>query len=108
MEKSSITNGAAAAAILGAGVGSLIFGICTTLKQSIKAVANFMNFYQPVGPLGGDTIISVGLWLIVWFILHMQLRNRQVDFGKIFKAALVLIFLGLVGTFPPFFDLFGH
>jgi hypothetical protein len=36
----------------------------------------------------------------------MVYRDRQVDFRKAVTTSLVLIALGIVGTFPIFFQLF--
>ncbi len=103
---SSFTNGAGAAAYLAAGIGSIILGISVILKENIKSVAKFMNFYDPVGPLSGTTIIALLLWIISWIVLHVIWKNKEVKFDKIFLAGTLLIILGLVGTFPPFFGLF--
>ena len=51
--------------------------------------------------------MAVVAWLAAWAILHRMWTRQQVDFGKVFVATLILIALGLLGTFPPFFQLFG-
>jgi len=49
--------------------------------------------------LGGILLLvfPVGLW---------SLKDRQVNFGKILIMTLVLVGLALLGTFPPFFEMF--
>lgn len=103
----ALTNGPAAAAVLASGIGSLALGLFTTVAQAIAPVRNALNFYNPAGPLSGKTTVAVVIWLVAWVILHGVWKNRQVDFGKVFWTTLVLIALGLVGTFPPFFEAFG-
>ena len=104
--ESSLTNGAAAAAVMASAIGSFILGIATILKENIHSVEKLMNFYDPVGPLSGATIIALLLWIISWIVLHVIWKNKEVKFDKVFMAGTLLIILGLVGTFPPFFDLF--
>jgi hypothetical protein len=102
----SLSNGVAAAAFLASGIGSFILGLATVLKESVDSIGKFMNFYNPVGPLSGDTIITIAAWLVSWLVLHALWKAKEVDFTRIFVASLILIGLGLAGTFPPFFDLF--
>ena len=104
--KQTINNGPAAAAILAAGIGSFAFGFAVCLSQAVKAVANFFTLSAAVGPLAGKTSASIVVWLVSWIILALILKNRQVSLAKVFIAALVLIGLGLLGTFPPFYDMF--
>jgi hypothetical protein len=63
--------------------------------------------YGPVGPLSGKTGGAVLVWLIAWAALGRVWKDRKVDFGKVWSVALTLVILGLLGTFPLFFDLFG-
>jgi hypothetical protein len=69
-----------------------------------------LTFSKAVGPLSGKTTVAVVVWLIAWAILHFMWKDKQVGFSKIIIPTLVLVFLGFLGTFPPFFELFtaGH
>lgn len=104
--QNDLKNGPAAATILAAGIGSFFLGFMTSLSEGIKTVEGLLNWYNPSGPLVGKTISAIVLWLVAWAILGSRWKDREVDFDKIFKVALVLIALGLVGTFPLFFGLF--
>jgi hypothetical protein len=106
-QEKDLTNGPAAAAFLAAGIGSMTLGLFVILSEALKSVNNALNFYNPVGPLSGKTTIAIAVWLAAWIILHSLWKNKQVNFAGIFTASLILIILGLLGTFPPFFDLFG-
>jgi hypothetical protein len=99
-------DGPVAAAILAAGVFALALGVLTTLAEASVDIKDFLNFYDPVGPLSGKTIGAVVIWVVAWAVLHMVYRDRQVDFRKAVTTSLVLIALGIVGTFPIFFQLF--
>ena len=105
--QNDLTNGPAAAALLAVGMGSLALGLCVILSEAIKSVNKALNFYDPVGPLSGKTIIAITVWLLAWIILQISWKNKQVNFAGVFTASLLLIILGFLGTFPPFFDLFG-
>jgi hypothetical protein len=100
-------NGPAAAAFLAAGIGSLALALFVILAEAMTSVKNALNFYGPVGPLSGKTTMAIVIWLLSWIILHSAWKNKQVSFASVFTASLILIILGLLGTFPPFFDLFG-
>jgi hypothetical protein len=98
--------GPIAAAILAAGVGALVLGILTTLAEANESFKEFLSFYDPVGPLSGKTIGAVVIWIPVWVILHLVYRGKAVESRKALTVALVLIALGVLGTFPIFFQAF--
>jgi hypothetical protein len=52
------------------------------------------------------TFPGIMCWLAAWAILHARWRNRTVVFAGINAAALVLLLLGVLLTFPPIADLF--
>jgi len=101
------SNGPACAAVLAAGIGSFTLGLTTTLNEASSKISGMFNLYSPVGPLSGKTAIAVLVWLVAWAILANSWKDRQMDFGKVWTGALTLVILGLLGTFPLVFDLFG-
>ncbi|HSF29490.1 MAG TPA: YHS domain-containing protein [Candidatus Tectomicrobia bacterium] len=101
------TNGAAAAAVLTVGIGSFVLGLLTTLAAASGSVATVLAFYGPVGPLSGKSTVAVVVWLVAWAVFHKRWKNTQVNFSGVFVATLILIALGVLGTFPPFFEWFG-
>lgn len=105
--KETLTNGPAAAAILASGIGSLGLGLLTTLVQVIVPLKDALNLYNPAGPLSGKTTVAVVVWLLAWAVFHNRWKNKQVNFATAFMATLLLIALGLLGTFPTFFEWFG-
>jgi hypothetical protein len=46
------------------------------------------------------------MWLVAWAILHALWRQRSVNLTRVNAAALALLILGLLLTFPPIADLF--
>jgi hypothetical protein len=97
--------GEAAAAILAAGVGAFALGLMTILAE-IPMIKDALNFYNPVGPLSGKTSVAVIIWLVTWAALYFLWNGKDVPFPRVFTATLILIALGVLGTFPLFFGLF--
>lgn len=106
MEESSIPNGKAAAAFLAGGIGAFAIGLMTTLAEASTAIADKLRFVAPVGPLSGKTTVAVIIWLISWGVLGTLWKDKEVDFSKVSLASFILLGLGILGTFPPFFELF--
>ncbi len=101
----SLSNGAGAAAVLAAGFGSFALGLIATLADKSAGIKSAMIFSKPTGPLSGVTTSAIVVWLIAWVLLHVRWHNRTVNLGRVGAAALVLLALGLLLTFPPFADL---
>lgn len=97
------TNGRAMAAFLGAGIGAFAVGAVVLLNAAglISAPA----FYGPAGGVSGRTTIAAAVWLVAWFVLDRRWQHRQVAPSGVFWATLALIALGLLGTFPPLWNL---
>ena len=100
-QQSETTNGLVAAAMLAAGIGCFFLGVMTCLAQGSKAIGGMLNFYDPVGPLSGKTIVAVVVWLIVWGVLASKWKDQSADFGKIYTVTLILVGLGTAGDVPP-------
>jgi hypothetical protein len=100
-----LPNGSGAAAILAAGIGSMMVAIFAIAADKSAAIKSMMIFYKPTGPLSGVTTSAILVWLISWAILDLLWRKRSVSLGRISTAALVLLVLSLLLTFPPIADL---
>jgi hypothetical protein len=98
--------GPAAAAILATGIGAVTLGLATTVAEMSTTVSGWLDLYSRVGPLSGKTIAAVVVWLLSWAALHVMLRDRPVLTRTVLLTTVVLIGLGLLGTFPTFFELF--
>ena len=105
MNQRAENNGPIAAAMLAAGIGCFVFGIIVDLSETIKAIEGVLSFSAGVGALSGKSIVAIVIWLVSWAILAGKWKDQSVDFGKIYNVTLVLIILGIVATFPLFFDL---
>lgn len=98
--------GPVAAAVIASGVGILALGLLTTLSEMSTTIKDLLSFYDPVGSLAGKTVGAVTIWLASWVVLHMVYRDRGFETRKTMTLALILIALGVVGTFPIFFQAF--
>lgn len=98
--------GPVSAAILAAGVGALTMGVVTTLAEASTGFSDWLNWRDPVGPLSGKTILTVAAWLVAWAVLHVMLRRSTYESRRALVIALVLVGLGVLGTFPTFFQAF--
>ncbi|MCX5893780.1 MAG: hypothetical protein NTW80_12585 [Deltaproteobacteria bacterium] len=58
--------------------------------------------------MGGKTTVAVVVWLIAWGVLGSKWKDQALDFGKMYKVTLVLVALGILGTFPVLFQALGH
>lgn len=99
-------NGPAVAAILSAAIGVFVLGLLTTLNEASSDVHDFLDIKSRVGPLSGKTTYSVTVYLAAWAGLSAAMWRRNLPFAGMMLVSAVLIALGLVGTFPKFFELF--
>jgi hypothetical protein len=100
--------GPIAAAIIAGGVGAATLGVVTTLAEASEGIRSWLQWSDAVGPLSGKVLVAVLVWLVAWAVLHVALRRRPYETRRALVISLVLIAVGVVGTFPIFFQLFGQ
>ena len=102
-----LPNGPVAAALLAGGIGSAALGIITTLYElnDKSSFAQSLVWNKGVGALSGKTTIPVIIFFISWVVLHFIFRGKETNFSRIATIAFVLLAIGLIGTFPPFWGL---
>jgi hypothetical protein len=100
--------GPIAAAIIAGGVGAATLGVATTLAEASEGIRSWLQWRDAVGPLSGKVLVAVLVWLVAWAVLHVALRRRPYETRRALVISLVLIAVGVVGTFPIFFQLFGQ
>jgi hypothetical protein len=99
-------NGGAAAALVAAGIGLAVFGIDVVLTEASRSVKSAFTISTPVGSLAGKTTFAIVIWLGSWAMLHALVGGRDVDLRLWLRVALILVAVGVLCTFPPFFALF--
>jgi hypothetical protein len=98
-----LTNGAALAAVLAAGIGAFAMGLFVILNEAKLFVAP--SLYAPVGGLSGRSTFAVIVWLAAWALLHARWRARELESGRVLVWTLVLTAVGAVLVFPPVWGL---
>jgi lysylphosphatidylglycerol synthetase-like protein (DUF2156 family) len=104
-------NGPVAAAFIAAGVGSFAMGLFVVLNEISTDVNNFLRWDanyglgSGVGPLSGKAGMAIVAYLVSWAILHLALRGKEVRWNAALTAALILVALGFLLTFPPVFEI---
>ena len=99
-------SGPAAASVLAAGIGCFVLGLITTLAAGLSTFNSAIAFVKPVGPLSGKSDIAIAAYFVSWLVLYLLWRKKEVHIAPVSTTTLILVALGILGTFPTFFDLF--
>ena len=99
--------GPAFAAILAAGLAFAVLGMTTTLAEVFDGFGDWLAFSGRVGMLSGETIIAIAVYFFSWAGLVFLWRRYDPPLLPVVVVTAVLVAVGLLGTFPPFFHLFG-
>jgi hypothetical protein len=103
LPRDQAANGSAWAAYLAAGIGAFAVGFVVVLNEI--DLFPVPAFYAPAGGVSARTTVAVVVWLIAWAILHARWKAREVDSARVGMITFLLIILGILGTFPPFWGL---
>ncbi|VAW42765.1 hypothetical protein MNBD_CHLOROFLEXI01-3375 [hydrothermal vent metagenome] len=101
-----VATGVAAATLISSGIGALVLGLMTTGAVVIEGLKGSLNWWNPAGSLTGKSSVAVIAWLISWALLNTLWKGKDVDLRKSYIITLVLIGLGVLFTYPPFFEAF--
>ncbi len=101
---SGAADGAAAAALLAAAIGIFVLGLVTSLAAAAEGVKDWLQWDDEVGPLSGKSSMALIAWAASWPFLHVALFRRDAVLGAALVIAALLVALGMVGIFPPFFE----
>jgi len=101
-----MTDGAAAAAIVAAGIGSTTLGLLTAGAEASAALKTALTLNAGVGALSGKTIGATIAFFLSWAVLHFLWKDKDVNFGRMATICMVLIAIGVLLTFPLVFQVF--
>ena len=99
----SPVNGSAMAAFVGSGIGAFAMGALVLLNEAGLFVSPAL--YAPAGGVSGRTTLATIAWLVAWGVLHHRWKAREVAPGAAGAMTLLLIALGILGTYPPVWGL---
>lgn len=102
-------NGPVAAALLAGGIGSAVLGLVTLINETntTSAFSKSLVWVKSVGGLSGKSSYAIIAFLLAWVVLHFVWKSKEIKFDSISIVAFVLLAVGLLGTFPPVWHLFG-
>jgi len=106
-EMNDKVNGPAAAALLAGGIGSAAMGLITLIYEldDKSGFSKSMTWYKPVGGLSGKSSWAIIIFFVSWAILHFVWKDKDTNFARVSSLAIALLFVGLIGTFPPVWHL---
>jgi hypothetical protein len=79
--------------------------VLSVLSAAKEGVSAALIVSERVGDISGITTASASLFFASWAVLAIAWRRADPRLAPAAAAGL-LIALGLLGTFPPFFNLF--
>jgi hypothetical protein len=92
-------NGSAMAALLAGGIGAFAMAAVVLLNEA--GIFAAPTLYAPAGGVSGRTTLATIVWLMSWAVLHNRWKAREIAPGRVGAVTLILIALGVLGTFPP-------
>lgn len=106
-EETTRPSGPAAAVVLAAGLASFALGLLSVLTAASGSLSSALTLSDRVGDISGLTTATAALFFTAWIVLATRWRRADPPLGRVAVASAVLIALGLLGTFPPFFNAVG-
>lgn len=100
-------SGPAAAVVLAAGIGCFTLGLLSVLTAASGRVSEALTLSERVGDVSGLTTATAVVFFAVWGALSLAWRRSDPPLMRVALASGGLIALGLLGTFPPFFNAIG-
>lgn len=100
-------SGPAFAAILAAALAFAVLGAVTTFAEVFDGFGDWLAFSSRVGMLSGESLIASVVYFVTWAGLGLIWRRSDPPLPPVVVITTVLIAVGLLGTFPPFYRLFG-
>ena len=99
--------GPVAAALLAGGIGSAVLGLVTLIYEldDKSAFSKSMTWNKSVGGLSGKSSLGIIAFFLAWVILHFVWKDKDTNFARISSISIALLVVGLLGTFPPFWNL---
>ena len=113
----SIPSGPAVAAIISAMLGLVTLAVVNWGTAASKAFNTWVHgigkLWMPgaegIGPYSGKETLSLVVWIGTWIVLHVAIRNRDLNLGRWLIVFLIGIGIATTLLWPPVFEyLAGH
>ncbi len=104
--KKTKTSGIAVAAMLSSALGCFTIGLMIVISEASKSFSNWLNWWNPGGPLVGKTGMGIIVWLVSWIFLSLLIGKKEIKIKPVAAISFIPILLAFLFSFPPFFDLF--
>lgn len=110
-------SGPAVAAIISAVLGLITLAVVnwgTAYSKAFNAwVHGIGKLWMPgaegIGPYSGKETLSLVVWIGSWIVLHLALRNRDLNLGRWLTVFLIGVGIATTLLWPPVFEyLAGH
>jgi hypothetical protein len=98
-------SGPAAAVVLAAGLASFALGLLSVLTASSASASSALTVSDRTGDLSGVTVAAAAIFFPAGGVVGLGGRPADPPLVRVGAAAAVLAALGLLGTFPPVFNL---
>jgi hypothetical protein len=99
--------GPAAAVVLGAGLGCFTLGLLSVLTAASSTASDDLTLSNRVGDVSGISTAAAAVFFVAWAALTVAWRRADPPLLRVAGVSALLLAFGLLGTFPPFFNLFG-
>jgi hypothetical protein len=73
--------------------------ISVTLLAISFAIVAYVSL---LGVFVNKVALAIVVWLVAWAVLHARWRDRDVGPARVGALTLILVALGIRGTFPTF------
>ena len=100
-------SGPAAAVVLASGLAAFALGLLSVLTAASSAASDALTLSEGVGDVSGLSVAAAVVFFGAWGALGVGWRRADPPLLRVAAATGILIALGLLGTFPPFFNAVG-
>jgi hypothetical protein len=99
-------SGSAVAVLISGALGCFTIGLMIIFAEASKGFNDWLNWFNPVGPLSGKTGMGLIVWLFSWVLLYSFMKNKEIKLKPAVTATYIILALAILFSFPVFFDLF--
>ena len=107
-----VPGGVAVAALLSAMLGMLtlaVVNLFTTASKGFNAWVHavgklWMPGAEGIGPYSGKETLSLVVWLVMWGVLHLALRKKEIKISRWLIVFLIGVGIATTLVWPPVFE----